>query len=124
MVDWDGLENRCAARYRGFESHPLRHGPLPQGRVDPDFQKHDQYQGWAAMRAGGVAGGRPQVAFAGIEFPLPLLSARFGNQGEFELFPWDTGRGDPQGSIGVERLSDLAGTCQLRSRSRSWAASS
>ncbi len=26
MVDWDGLENRCAERYRGFESHPLLHG--------------------------------------------------------------------------------------------------
>ncbi len=37
MVESGGLENRCTARYRGFESHPLRHlsprmrspGPTP-----------------------------------------------------------------------------------------------
>ena len=25
MVEGDGLENRCRATYREFESHPLRH---------------------------------------------------------------------------------------------------
>ena len=35
MVDWDGLENRCAARYRGFESHPLLQKPQGGFRISP-----------------------------------------------------------------------------------------
>ena len=35
MVDWDGLENRCAARYRGFESHPLLQKPQGGFQISP-----------------------------------------------------------------------------------------
>jgi hypothetical protein len=32
VVDRGGLENRCAScRYRGFESHPLRHSGIELG---------------------------------------------------------------------------------------------
>ena len=68
LVEGAGLENQCAATYRGFESHPLRHSKSndPQGymvwNIDGRIRTHISEVGsYASLQASKRQGRSPQT---------------------------------------------------------------
>ena len=77
MVDCAGLENRRAARFRGFESHLLRHKFAkrilnPEGGMKTQFDRLEEAK---TARSAAPQGSRPQ---AGINPTSSAINSRSG----------------------------------------------
>ena len=71
MVESTGLENRRAARHRGFESHSLRHPRLRGGNVI------EAPRNWATRRGAAAEACRPSREVPGAHGALHTRTRNF-----------------------------------------------